>query len=173
GDLPAWVRFTTRTMRIAILVSSFEWSAFARSFDGARLDTVLPGNLPLAASWLYPTQGGWEEDFNESMTDVRVASLAITAPKGRYLANTELQGFLHHYADERNCSQRVDNTGKTATRADIDVTALGLHLLGVRPVGENQWDYTRLQRLSLGGRRGSVSSLKRERSSGGSCWPAG
>jgi len=123
------------------LVSSFEWSAFARAFDGVRIEGKLPGGLPLTLSWFYPTQGGWEKDFNDSMEDVRLASLAITAPKGFLLPDAEIGFFTHNYRDERACTQRVDNSGISTGRADIDVTAIGVHLVGIRPTGGNQWDY--------------------------------
>ncbi|MFP4203973.1 MAG: hypothetical protein ACLFS4_06535, partial [Opitutales bacterium] len=133
---------TLKSLRLGDrLLSSFEWSAFARSFDGGRIGTTLPGGFPVTASWFYPTQGGWEKDFNESMEDVRVASVVITAPKGKLLPDTELQVFAHNYTDERNCTQRVDNTGRGATQADIDIHALGAHLLGMRPLAAGQWDY--------------------------------
>lgn len=133
---------TLKNMRLGDrLLSSFEWSAYARSFDGAKLETSLAGDLSLTASWLYPTQGGWEKDFNEVIDDVRIASVVVTAPKGRYLPDTELQFFVHNYQDERDCTQRVDNSSCAVGRADIDITAVGAHLVGIRSVGAGQWDY--------------------------------
>lgn len=124
------------------LLSSFEWSAFARAFDGVQLDGRLGEGLPLTVSWLYPTQGGWEQDFNETMDDVRVATVAITAAKDRYIPGGELGLFFHAYNDTRPCNQRGDNSGTTlATEADIDVYVTGAHLLGVAPLAGGQWDY--------------------------------
>jgi hypothetical protein len=133
---------TLKSLRLGDrLISSFEWSAYARSFDGVKMDTNLWDELSLTASWLYPTQGGWEKDFNTAIDDVRVASVVVTAPKGRYIPDTELQFFVYNYQDERNCTQRVDNSGCVIGRADIDITAIGAHLVGIRSMGTMQWDY--------------------------------
>ncbi|MFP4157856.1 MAG: alginate export family protein [Opitutales bacterium] len=133
---------TLKSLRLGDrLLSSFEWSAFARAFDGVRIDSTLPGGYPVSASWFQLTQGGWEKDFNASMEDLSVASVVITAPKGKLLPDTELQIFAHNYTDERNCTQRVDNTGLGTSQADIDIQAVGAHLLGLRPLAGGQWDY--------------------------------
>lgn len=123
------------------LISSFEWAAFARAFDGVRIDTEMPGKLPLSLAWLYPTQGGWEKDFNRGMEDVRLLSFALTAPKGRFLPDTEIGLFIHNYRDSRSCSQRVDNSGITSPESDLNITAVGAHLLGIQPLNQIQWDY--------------------------------
>jgi hypothetical protein len=134
---------TLKGMRLGDrMISSFEWSAFARSFDGAQIHSTLPGKIELTASWMFPTQGGWEKDFNESMDDVRLAALAITLPKDVYTPGTEWGLFAYNYRDERSCSQRIDNTGITkACGADIDVTVAGLHALGIQKLGDGQLDY--------------------------------
>lgn len=124
------------------LLSSFEWSAFARAFDGVQLEGRFGEGWPLTVSWFYPTQGGWEQDFNQTMDDVRVATIAITAAKDRFLPGGELGLFFHDYSDTRACSQRVDNSGQTlAAEADLDVRVAGAHLLGIAPLAGGQFDY--------------------------------
>lgn len=137
------IKFNTlKDMRLGDrLISSFEWSAFARAFDGVRVEGSLPGDMKVTASWLYPTQGGWEKDFNERIEALRIGALVVTAPKGRLLENTEAAAFLVSYRDERRCSQRVDNTMTGTVEADIDMVALGGHMLGIRKRGNLQWDY--------------------------------
>ncbi|MFW6414591.1 MAG: hypothetical protein ACOCZS_04740, partial [Verrucomicrobiota bacterium] len=63
------------------MISSFEWSAFARSFDGVRADFINTEHFALTGAYMYPTQGGWEEDFNETIHDIRIKTLAATFPK--------------------------------------------------------------------------------------------
>jgi hypothetical protein len=126
---------TLKTMRLADrMISSFEWSAFARSFDGAQWKQQLPQNYHLTASILYPTQGGWEKDFNESMEDVRIATTTLTAPKGKLLEHTEMQVFAYNYSDERNCTQRIDNSGQSCSNeADINISMTGAHIQSIYP----------------------------------------
>jgi hypothetical protein len=132
---------TLKDMRLGDrLISSFDWSAFARSFDGGQVRYTASKNLDVTMSVLYPTQGGWEEDFNRTMDDVRIAALAATMPKDSLLPGTELQGFVYNERDERRCNQRVDNTGMTASEVDIDIYTVGAHVLGLYPVGPGQLD---------------------------------
>ena len=91
---------------------------------------------------MYPTQGGWEQDFNESLEDVRIASLAVTLPKGSVFKDSEIGFFTYNYKDERTCGQRVGNCGQmTSAAADIDVSMIGGHLVGITEVGNGQFDY--------------------------------
>lgn len=132
-----------KKMRLADrMISSFEWSAFARSFDGAQWKQNLPHNYQLTASILYPTQGGWEKDFNENMEDVRIASSTLTAPKGQLLEHTEIQIFAYNYRDERNCTQRIDNSGQTCSNgADINISMAGAHLQSIYPLESIDIDF--------------------------------
>lgn len=132
---------TLKDMRLGDrLISSFDWSAFARSFDGGQIRYTASKNLDVTMSVLYPTQGGWEEDFNSTMDDVRIGALAATMPKDSLLPGTEIQGFVYNERDERRCSQRVDNTGLAGSAVDIDIYTVGAHVLGLYPVGAGQLD---------------------------------
>ena len=123
------------------MISSFDWAAFARSFDGARADcTTASGTFSLSASLMYPTQGGWEEDFNRTMDDVRIVSVVGTVAKDAMISGSEIAVFAYHYDDARRCSQRVDNSGQAAAEADISVVTAGAHWLGLHPLGDGQVD---------------------------------
>ena len=131
-----------KNMRLADrLLSSFEWSAFARAFDGVNFHTSLPGKLQLSAAWMYPTQGGWEKDFNQTINDIRISTLTLTLPKDAWIKGTEIGLFTYDYQDQRDCTQRVDNSGLVCASTDIDVTTIGFHALGVRKFGKGQLDY--------------------------------
>lgn len=132
-----------KTLRLGDrLLSSFEWSAFGRSFDGLRLDAGTGGEDPRWSAALFsPTQGGWEKDFNETIEDIRIGTLVVTLPRGTLYEGAEASAFVIHYEDERACGQRVDNTGLACERADIGVTSLGGHLVGMHPAGPGEADY--------------------------------
>ncbi len=127
------------------MISSFEWSAFARSFDGIQLDLVHGDDFALTGTYMYPTQGGWEEDFNDTIHDIRINTLTATFPKGTILPGTEIGTFFYKYLDSRGCTQRIDNTCSAApghcNAADIDVQMFGGHIVGVQPISSGQWDY--------------------------------
>ncbi|MBN2069669.1 MAG: alginate export family protein [Opitutales bacterium] len=133
---------TLKEMRLADrLLSSFEWSAFARGFDGIRAESTL-GEVALTGSWFYPTEGGWEANFNETIEEVRIATLGATLPKGMLHEDIEVSFFYYNYEDSRDCSQRVDNSGTARTEeAAINMHVLGGYLVGVSKAGEGQWDY--------------------------------
>ena len=122
------------------MISSFEWSAFARSFDGGRLAYTPDSHLQVTGAWMYPTEGGWEKDFNNPMEDVRLAALVVTIPRGELLPGGELSLFGYQYEDTRACCQRVDNTGLAANNADISIGMAGGHWLGIHPLAGGQAD---------------------------------
>ena len=121
------------------LIGEFEFSFFQRSFDGARLDYVRP-RASVAAAAFFPTQGGFEEDANTTMTDVRVALGALTLAPGVPIARTEWQVFAVRYDDDRRVTARPDNSGQSAERADVHVTTFGTTLAGAAPAGRGELD---------------------------------
>jgi hypothetical protein len=58
----------------------------------------------------------------------------VWQPSAR-LPHTQLQGFVLQYDDQRRVTQRPDNTGLTATAADIAITNLGGTVVGSYPLG--------------------------------------
>ena len=121
------------------LIGEFEFSFFQRSFDGARLDYVRP-RAGVTAAAFFPTQGGFEEDANTTMTDVRVALGAVTLAPGLPVARTEWQVFAIRYDDDRRVTARPDNSGQSAQQADVHVTTFGTTLAGAAPAGRGELD---------------------------------
>jgi len=123
------------------LISSFGWSAFARSFDGGllRYDN---DKINFTSSFFYPTQGGWEKDINETIEDIKITSATLTAKRGILLPGVEIAGFYYNYKDDRDVTQRIDNSGisTSADGVDIDIHMVGGHLLGVYDLGPGQLD---------------------------------
>jgi hypothetical protein len=121
------------------LVGEFEWSLFQRSFDGVRGDWTRP-ELQVTGAALWPTQGGFHDEPNPNLRDVRVLSGLVTFKPARPLRHTEIQVFGHHYADDRPVTGRPDNTGRPVSRADLSFLTLGSHAAGVYPAGDGHVD---------------------------------
>jgi len=131
-----------KKMRLADrLISSFGWSAFGRSFDGG-LFTYDNDKINLTSSFFYPTQGGWEKDINETIEDIKIITATLTAKQGVLLPGVEMAGFYYNYKDDRNVTQRIDNSGisTSADGVDIDIHMIGGRLLGVYDLGPGQLD---------------------------------
>lgn len=121
------------------LVGEFEWAIFQRAFDGVRADWSTR-RYQLTGTAFQPTQGGYEDAAGLSLTGVRVFSGMLTAAPGAIVPRSEVQFFTHHYRDTRRVTARPDNTGRSATRADVAITTVGGHLVGSRPAGSGEID---------------------------------
>jgi len=125
------------------LISPFGWSAFGRSFDGVMAQLDRPkGNL--TASFFYPTQGGWENNISTTMDNIDITTLTLTAKRGSFIPGMEIAGFYYKYRDDRDVTQRVDNTPLSLAPApdgvDIDISMIGGHALGVYDLGPGKLD---------------------------------
>ena len=122
------------------LVGEFEWSLYQRGFDGVRLDVTRP-RWKTTGVVLMPTQGGFARVAGPTITDIVVAGATIsTRPNPAPGRKTQLQGFGLYYADHRPVTQRPDNSGRTAARADVNVTTVGGVLVGAYPAGPGESD---------------------------------
>jgi hypothetical protein len=121
------------------LIGEFEWSIYQRAYDGARVD-LDRRSWHLTASFLMPTQGGFEEAANVTMTDVKLL-LANAGIKPAVLGGrSDLQVFGSYYADRRDVRARPDNTGLPASRADVGIATIGAALTGVYPARAGEMD---------------------------------
>jgi hypothetical protein len=123
------------------LISSFDWSAFGRAFDGGLFNY---GNdkIGFSSSFFYPTEGGWEKDFDEIMEDIKITTATLTVRRGVLIPGAEVAGFYYYYKDNRDVTQRADNSGITTSvdGVDIDIHMAGGRLLGVYDLGPGQLD---------------------------------
>jgi hypothetical protein len=97
------------------LLGNFEWSLYQRRFDGARVD-VSRGRWQFAGGAFMPTQGGFEESTNLTMTKIQVGTAAAT----HSTPAAESQVFAFGYRDRRGMKAVVDN--RLASDAPVDVT---------------------------------------------------
>jgi hypothetical protein len=131
---------TVKRQRLdARLIGEFEWSIYQRAYDGARLD-VDRRAWRLTTSFLMPTQGGFEEAANVTMTRVRLLTAALGVKPLVLGGRTDLQLFGYRYDDERGVTGRPDNTGLTAARADIGMATVGAALTSVHPTRAGEVD---------------------------------
>jgi hypothetical protein len=122
------------------LISSFGWSAFARSFDG----TVAQYNnekINLTTSFFFPTQGGWEKNTDQTIDEIRISTVTLTSKRGAAIPGMEIASFYYNYQDLRDVTQRVDNTGQTyAPSVDININMFGGHAVGMYEMGPGTAD---------------------------------
>lgn len=122
------------------LLGPFGWSAYTRSFDGAQLkyDNNYFNVTTLVS---HPTQGGFEESAGETMENIGLLGVALTLKPQVLIPNTDKRLFYILYDDERNVSQRVDNSGTaTAPKVDLEIHTFGAHLASAFNVGDDQID---------------------------------
>ena len=114
------------------LIGTFDFSAYARTFDGIRVDGDT-GELHVSAFAAKPTQGGFEPNFAHSMSDVFVSELALTAKQADLISDGEAQLFWNYYDDHRKVPQ-VDNRplarrGQIFATGGNQIHTVGFHLL--------------------------------------------
>ena len=98
------------------VLGNFEWSLYQRRFDGARVD-VDRGRWHFAAGAFMPTQGGFEESTNLTMTKIQLGTAAATYST----RSRESQAFAYSYRDRRRGRKAVvDN--RLGDDAPVDVT---------------------------------------------------
>lgn len=125
-----------KRMRLdARLVGEFEWSIYQRGFDGVRADWTL-GPVKATGIAFRPTQGGFARVAGPTIDDIAVYGGTVSIQPTRRLPRTQVQGFVLQYDDARRVSQRPDNSGRSATRADIGITNVGGTLVGAYPVAD-------------------------------------
>jgi len=102
------------------LIGNFEWSYYQRRFDGARVDVDLARWHFTAAAFL-PTQGGYEESTNLSISKIQLATSALTRKSPR----SEWQAFAHFYRDRRPTAAVVDNTFRLDRAVNVSIGTVG------------------------------------------------
>jgi hypothetical protein len=132
----------TRERVASRLIGDMEWTAYQRRFDGVRVD-VDRSRWHTTASFLMPTQGGFEESTNLTIPKIRVASFSISRSMegggfSRRQAATQL--FTHVYHDTRPRAARPDNMGMPEGRVDLTIAAIGGSHVTVGPTRAGEFD---------------------------------
>jgi hypothetical protein len=122
------------------LVGEFEWSLYQRGFDGVRVDATR-SRWRATGIAVMPTQGGFARAAGQTITDIVVAGGTVSSRSaGTAPSRTQVQGFGLHYRDRRPVTQRPDNSGRSATAVDVDVTTIGGVVVGAYPTGPGEAD---------------------------------
>ena len=103
------------------LIGNFEWSLYQRRFDGARLD-VDGRRWKYGGGVFMPTQGGFEESTNLTMTRIQLAVASATLLDRR----SDTQVFGNVYRDRRRGLKAVvDNRLGPDAPVDVTVASVG------------------------------------------------
>jgi hypothetical protein len=98
------------------LIGNAEWTPFERSFDGVRVDYRRP-SWRGHASFVMPTQGGFEESASPTIGKVQLATVSASSHG--------IGVFAHNYRDTRLVAARPDNTGLAADAVDMRIHTVG------------------------------------------------
>jgi hypothetical protein len=120
------------------MIGEFEWSVFQRSFDAVRLDAERRA-WSANASLLFPTQGGYEESANLTISALKILTTSVTV-KPSLLGTHEAQLFAYHYRDHRDVRARPDNTLAGSRRADVSLATFGASTVGSFQLGAGDAD---------------------------------
>jgi hypothetical protein len=103
------------------LLGNFEWSYYQRRFDGVSLD-VSRHRWRFNGSVFMPTQGGFEESTNLTMTKLQVGTASATRLTGR----SDSQVFAYLYRDRRSSDTAVvDNTFAPDQPVNVTIGSFG------------------------------------------------
>lgn len=117
----------------ARILGEFEWSIWQRGFDGVRADWTR-GPVKVTGVAVRPTQGGFARVAGPTIDDIDVLGATVSVQPTRRLRHTQVQGFVLRYDDTRRVTQRPDNTGLPAARADVGITSIGATVIGAYPL---------------------------------------
>lgn len=130
----AWVKRERVAHR---LLANFGFTVAQRSFDALHVARATPRyNLTLMAG--MPTQGVFELNGQNTLSDIRVGYGALTIPSSR--ADFRLFGI--RYEDRRSIA-KVDNRPAAVRATDLSavkVNTLGAHLAVAQPLGSAKTD---------------------------------
>jgi hypothetical protein len=128
------------------LIGNFEWSYYQRRFDGVRFD-VARRRWRFNASAYMPTQGGYEESTNLTMTTVQVGTGSATHVTDR----SESQAFAYLYRDRRSFDTAVvDNTFSPDQPVNVTIGSFGASHARSIPLGAGDVDVVAWGALQAG-----------------------
>jgi hypothetical protein len=113
------------------LIGPFDWSSFTRSFDG--LQAAYDGKgFHLFSSVTHPTQGGFENDAQKTMSAIDLGNVTATLKYGEWIRNTEGRVFYYYYNDHRKIASTPGQSG--LEEGNIRINTFGTHWLRTEPV---------------------------------------
>ena len=129
-----WLKNTRLSDR---MIGAFDWSAFNRSFDGGQV--VYDGKgFNLHSIAVHPTQGGYENSANKTISAIDVVTLTGTLKYGEWVKNTEGRLFYYYYNDSRNITNTPGPSG--LEEGNIRINTFGTHWLHTEPIQSGTFD---------------------------------
>ncbi len=118
-----WLKNTRLSDR---MLGAFDWSSYNRSFDGlqAKYDRK---NFNLYVSVTHPTQGGYENNAQKTISSINLGNITGTIKYGGWLKNTEARIFYYYYFDHRNIPTTLGQSG--LKDGPIRINTFGTHWL--------------------------------------------
>lgn len=108
------------------MIGPFGWSSFNRSFDGFQVSYDRP-RFQLHSVVTRPTQGGFEKDFQRSISDIDLVTATGTLKYNEWIPNTEGRIFYYYYDDGRTITATPGQSG--LNEGDIRIHTFGTHWL--------------------------------------------
>ncbi len=119
------------------LIGPFGWSSYNRSFDGFQVSYDGPG-FHLNSVITRPTQGGFEKDFQRSMSDIDLVTATGTLKYGEWIPKTEGRVFYYYYDDSRAITATPGQSG--LHEGDIRIHTFGTHWLRTENIPSGVFD---------------------------------
>jgi len=120
------------------LLGDMRGSLYQRAWDGLRVSAGT-GAWQGTVHAVLPTQGTFEESANLPMDRVRVVAADVLR-RGGGGTPVRLHGFAYGYRDTREVHARPDNSGQTATAADVAIGTVGASAVATGVQGAGRWD---------------------------------
>jgi len=120
-----WLKNTRLSDR---MIGAFDWSAYNRSFDGAQVAYDRKA-FNLYTSVTHPTQGGFENNAQKTISSIDLGNITATIKYGEWLKNTEVRAFYYYYNDHRNMPVLLGQSG--LKEGNIRINTFGTHWLHV------------------------------------------
>lgn len=108
------------------LIGPFGWSSFCRSFDGLQL-IYNDDKFNLHSTMTHPTQGGFENSAQKTMTGIDLFTLTSTIKFGKVFTDTEMRFFYYYYEDDRNITATPGQSG--LDQGKLRINTYGTHWL--------------------------------------------
>lgn len=83
------------------LISSMDWTAVSRSFDGGEL-SYDNKKFNITAGLTHPSEGGFDVNGEEGMEDLQLLYSSLTIKKSELIPDTEFRMLYIYYDDERD-----------------------------------------------------------------------
>jgi hypothetical protein len=119
------------------MIGAFDWSAYNRSFDGLQT-TYDSEDFNLFISVTHPTQGGYENNAQKTISSINLGNITGTIKYGELLKNTEVRGFYYYYNDHRNIPSILGQSG--LKDGPIRINTFGTHWLHTETIKAGVFD---------------------------------